>query len=51
MARKRIETIISERIRPHTLNEKGLAGIAKLVKQYQYERTELLSKSFYINQE
>lgn len=37
MARKKIETIIGERIRPYALNEKGLAGIAKLVKQYPYE--------------
>ena len=37
MARKRIETIVNERIRPYTLNEKGQADIAKLVKQYPYE--------------
>lgn len=37
MARKRIETIISERISPYSLNEKGQADIARLVKQYPYE--------------
>lgn len=37
MARKRIETIISERIHPYSLNEKGQADVAKLVKQYPYE--------------
>lgn len=37
MARKRIETIISEKIHPYSLNEKGQAGIARLVKQYPYE--------------
>ncbi len=37
MARKRIETIINERISPYSLNEKGQADIARLVKQYPYE--------------
>ena len=36
MARKKIETIISEKIRPFSLNEKGRADIARLVTQYQY---------------
>ena len=37
MARKKIETIVSEKIRPYSLNEKGQADIAKLAKQYPYE--------------
>ena len=37
MARKKIETIVSEKIRPYSLNEKGKADVAKLVKQYPYE--------------
>lgn len=36
MARKKIETIISEKIRPFSLNEEGRADIARLVAQYQY---------------
>lgn len=37
MARKKIETIIEEKIRPFTLNEVGKAGIANLTKQYPYK--------------
>lgn len=37
MARKKIETIISEKIGPYSLNEKGQADVAKLTKQYPYE--------------
>lgn len=37
MTRKKIETIISEKIRPISLNEKGRADVARLVAQYQYD--------------
>ena len=37
MARKKIETIINEKIHPFSLNEKGRAGVARLVGQYPYE--------------
>lgn len=37
MARKKIETIINEKIKPYSLNEKGLADIAVLKKQYSYD--------------
>lgn len=37
MARKKIETIINEKIHPFSLNEKGRADIARLVAQYPYD--------------
>lgn len=37
MARKKIETIINEKIYPFSLNEKGRADIAHLVTQYKYD--------------
>ena len=37
MARKKIETIINEKIKPYSLNEKGLADVEVLKKQYSYE--------------
>lgn len=37
MPRKKIETIIHEKIYPFTLNEKGLADISQLVRKYPYE--------------
>ena len=37
MARKKIETIINEKIHPFSLNEKGRADIARLVTQYKYD--------------
>lgn len=37
MARKKIETIINEKIRPFSLNEKGRADIARLTTQYSYD--------------
>lgn len=37
MARKKIETIINEKIRPFSLNEKGHADIARLTTQYSYD--------------
>ena len=37
MARKKIETIINEKIHPYTLNEVGKASIANLTKQYPYK--------------
>lgn len=37
MARKKIETIINEKIRPFSLNEKGRADIAHLTTQYSYD--------------
>ena len=37
MARKKIETIIKEKIYPYTLNERGMADLSQLVRQYPYE--------------
>ena len=37
MARKKIETIILERIHPFGLNERGMADISQLSRQYSYE--------------
>lgn len=37
MARKKIETIILEKIHPFTLNERGMADISQLARQYPYE--------------
>lgn len=37
MARKKIETIIEEKIQPYTLNEVGRAGIANLTNNYPYK--------------
>ena len=37
MARKKIETIVKEKISPYTLNERGIADLAQLVRQYPYE--------------
>ena len=37
MARKKIETIINEKIHPFSLNEKGRADIARLTTQYSYD--------------
>ena len=37
MARKKIETIIKEKIAPYTLTDKGMADISQLVRQYSYE--------------
>ena len=37
MARKKIATIVSEKIHPFSLNEKGKAGLAKLEAQYSYD--------------
>lgn len=37
MPRKKIETIITEKIYPYSLNEKGMADISQLVRQYPYE--------------
>lgn len=37
MARKKIETIIKDKIAPYTLTDKGKANISKLVRQYSYE--------------
>lgn len=37
MARKKIETIILEKIRPFTLNERGMADLSQLARQYPYE--------------
>ena len=36
MARKKIETIINEKIYPFSLNEKGRADVARLTTQYSY---------------
>lgn len=38
MARKKIETIIKERISPYTLNDRGKANISQLERQYSYEQ-------------
>lgn len=37
MARKKIETIINEKIYPFSLNEKGRADVARLTTQYSYD--------------
>lgn len=37
MARKRIETIINERIYPFSLNERGKADLAQIVRKYPYD--------------
>lgn len=37
MARKKIETIILEKIHPFTLNERGMADLSQLARQYPYE--------------
>lgn len=37
MPRKKIETIIREKIHPFSLNEKGQAGIAKLAREHPYD--------------
>lgn len=37
MGRKKIETIIHEKIKPYTLNEKGKSSISQLVSQYSYD--------------
>lgn len=37
MAKKKIETIVKEKIYPHTLNQKGTSTIAKLCDEYSYE--------------
>lgn len=37
MSRKKIETIISEKIFPYKLNEKGKADISQLVRKYDYD--------------
>lgn len=37
MVRKKIETIILERIHPFTLDERGMADLSQLARQYSYE--------------
>lgn len=37
MARKKIETIVREKIEPYTLNERGMADLSQIVRQYPYE--------------
>lgn len=37
MARKKIETIINEKIVPYSLNEKGKAQLAQTIRKYPYE--------------
>lgn len=37
MARKKIETIVQEKISPYTLNERGMADLSQLVRKYPYE--------------
>lgn len=37
MARKKIETIVQDRIKPYALNERGMADLSQLVRQYSYE--------------
>ena len=37
MARKKIETIIKEKIDPYELTDKGMADVSQLVRQYPYE--------------
>ena len=37
MARKKIETIISEKIAPYTLNERGKSDLSRIVRKYPYD--------------
>ena len=37
MARKKIENIVQERIKPYTLNESGIADLSQLARKYPYE--------------
>lgn len=37
MARKKIETIILDKIHPYALNERGMADVSRLVREYPYE--------------
>lgn len=37
MARKKIETIIREKIAPYTLNERGKSDVAQIIKKYPYD--------------
>ncbi len=37
MAKKKIETIIAEKIYPYTLNEKGQADLAQIIRTYSYD--------------
>lgn len=37
MARKKIETIINEKISPYTLNEKGKSDLSQIVRKYPYD--------------
>lgn len=37
MAKKKIETIISEKIAPYTLNERGKSDISQIVRKYPYD--------------
>lgn len=37
MGRKKIETIVLEKIHPFTLNERGIADLSQLTRQYSYE--------------
>lgn len=37
MAKKKIETIINEKISPYTLNDVGVANVSKLVRDYPYD--------------
>lgn len=37
MPHKKIETMILKKISPYTLNEKGMANISQLARQYSYE--------------
>ena len=37
MARKKIETIISEKIAPYTLNERGKSDLSQIVRKYPYD--------------
>ncbi|NLB61963.1 MAG: hypothetical protein GX802_06070 [Clostridiales bacterium] len=37
MARKKIETIIDEKIAPYRLNESGKAQLAQIIRKYEYE--------------
>lgn len=37
MARKKIETIVNEKIAPYSLNERGKAQLAQIIRKYPYE--------------
>lgn len=37
MARKKIETIVKDKIKPYALNERGMADLSQMVRQYPYE--------------